>query len=77
METKLTFLSELKGLREAANGFGTDTIPSVIYAQIGLKDFLVLHAEAIEELVTAAEFTVLTGEGLTELDNALAKLEKP
>ena len=38
---------------------------------------LLERAEKAEELVRAVEFTVLTGEGLTELDNALAKLEKP
>jgi hypothetical protein len=38
--------------------------------------FLRNHAKEIIALVEAAEFTVLTGEGLTELDNALAALNK-
>lgn len=72
METEMTFLSELERLKQAAtNEFLEDrALPKLAF-------YLADHAEAIEELVRAAEFTVLTGEGLTELDNALAKLEKP
>ena len=83
METKMTFLSELKRLKEAAKGFGKDTSPDVIVAMIDLQAHLVNHAEAIEELVSAAEnLRDVKGRhhteiATTQLFEALAKLEKP
>lgn len=67
----MTFLSELKRLRE------TPKTPSE-YVSYGL--WLIDHAEAIEELVRAAEMVnefPNTGPATSALREALAKLEKP
>lgn len=77
----MKFLSELKRLREAAKGFGRSKSADVIVAMIALETHLVNHAEAIEELVSAAENEVdyleSVGRASPALKNALAKLEKP
>jgi hypothetical protein len=82
----MSFISELERRIDASKGFGTDTIPSVIYAQIGLKDFLVLHADEIAELVKAADKVTenvvdaeqmrLNALDLIMLKDALANLNK-
>lgn len=72
MKTKMTFLSELKSLREAAT-------KDHMY-QNKLSTYLYNHAEAIEELVKAAENEVdyleSVGRGSPALKNALANLNK-
>ncbi len=59
----MTFLADLAEVLANANN-----------AMAGV--FLRNHAKEIIALVEASEFTVLTGEGLTELYNVLAALNK-
>ena len=89
METKMTFLSELKRLREAAYEYeGTLSHTSTanplamkeaVSAVCAYTTFLDNHAEAIEELVSAADTFLKDPRNNTMLAlyNALAKLEKP
>ena len=51
----MTFLSELKRLKEAAKGFGRDTSTDVIVAMIDLQAHLVNHADALAALVEAVQ----------------------
>lgn len=82
METKMTFLSELKSLRGAATKENYDA--SEIYRQLW-KEYLINHSEAIEELVSAAENVSkildhptrsVSITDASKLREALAKLEK-
>lgn len=81
METEMTFLSELERLKQAAtNEFLEDrALPKLAF-------YLADHAEAIEELVSAAENVSkildhptrsVSITDASKLREALAKLEKP
>ena len=69
----MSFISELERLKEKAT---SGPLNERIVGLAMLGEFTVNHADEIAELVKAAQFTVLTGEGLTELDIAIANLKK-